>query len=56
MIPMALLGHNVGMFIVGFPIVYIITLVALFVAGNYTINVYGLEYGPLVSLHRALYQ
>jgi len=43
-IGMALMGHNVGMFVVGFPIVYIITLVALFVAGNYTINVYGLEY------------
>jgi uncharacterized integral membrane protein (TIGR00698 family) len=43
-IPMALMGHNVGMFIVGFPVVYIITLIALFVAGNYSINVYGLEY------------
>lgn len=43
-IPMMCLGHNVGLFIVGFPIVFIITWVALFVAGNYTINVYGLEY------------
>jgi len=44
LIAMALMGRNVGLFIVGFPIVYIITWVALFVAGNYTINLYGLEY------------
>jgi len=43
-IAMALMGHNVGLFILGFPVVYIITWIALFVAGNYTINVYGLEY------------
>jgi uncharacterized integral membrane protein (TIGR00698 family) len=43
-IAMALLGHNVGLFIIGFPIVYIITWVALFIAGNYSINEYGLEY------------
>lgn len=44
-IAMALLGQNTGLFVVGFPIVYIITWIALFVAGNYTINTgYGLEY------------
>jgi uncharacterized integral membrane protein (TIGR00698 family) len=43
-IAMALLGRNVGTFIMGFPIVFIIMWVSLFVAGNYTINVYGLEY------------
>jgi uncharacterized integral membrane protein (TIGR00698 family) len=43
-IAMGLMGHNIGMFVVGFPIVYVVTWVALFVAGNYTINLYGLEY------------
>jgi uncharacterized integral membrane protein (TIGR00698 family) len=43
-IAMALLGHNVGLFIIGFPVVYLITWVALFIAGNYSINEYGLEY------------
>ncbi|MEW6139521.1 MAG: putative sulfate exporter family transporter [Thermodesulfobacteriota bacterium] len=43
-IAMALLGHNVGWFITGFPIVYVITWLALILAGNHTINLYGLEY------------
>jgi uncharacterized integral membrane protein (TIGR00698 family) len=41
---MALLGQNLGRFVVGFPVVFIIAWVSLFLAGNYTINVYGLEY------------
>jgi uncharacterized membrane protein YadS len=43
-VPMACLGHNVGLFIIGFPVVFLITWIALFIAGNFTINVYGLEY------------
>jgi len=43
-IGMALLGRPVGMFLVGFPVVYIIAWFSMFVAGNYSINVYGLEY------------
>lgn len=43
-IGMACLGHNVGLFVVGFPVVYILALVSMFLAGNYTINYYGLEY------------
>jgi len=43
-IAMALLGQPVGRFIIGFPAVYVIMWISMFVAGNYTINVYGLEY------------
>jgi uncharacterized integral membrane protein (TIGR00698 family) len=43
-IGMALLGRPVAMFIVGFPVVYLIAWCSLFLAGNYTVNVYGLEY------------
>ncbi len=41
---MACLGHNVGLFVAGFPVVYILALISMFLAGNYTINYYGLEY------------
>jgi uncharacterized integral membrane protein (TIGR00698 family) len=43
-IAMAVMGENVGLFIVGFPAVYILAWLAMFLAGNYTINEYGLEY------------
>ncbi|MEW6113032.1 MAG: putative sulfate exporter family transporter [Thermodesulfobacteriota bacterium] len=43
-IAMALMGRNVGLFIVGFPVVFVISWIALFLAGNYSVNVYGLEY------------
>jgi uncharacterized integral membrane protein (TIGR00698 family) len=43
-IAMALMGERVGHFIIGFPVVYIIAWIAQFVAGNYTILYYGLEY------------
>ncbi len=43
-IGMSLMGQPVGFFITGFPIVFIIAWVSLFLAGNYTINEYGLEY------------
>lgn len=43
-IAMAMMGEKVGVFIVGFPVVYIIAWVSQFIAGNYTILYYGLEY------------
>lgn len=43
-IAMAFMGEKVGLFIIGFPVVYIISWIAQFVAGNYTILYYGLEY------------
>lgn len=43
-IAMALLGHNVGMFVVGFPVVYVLAWISMFIAGNFTVNYYGLEY------------
>lgn len=41
---MALLGQPAGKFIVGFPVVFLIAWVSQFLAGNYTINDYGLEF------------
>jgi uncharacterized membrane protein YadS len=43
-IAMALMGEKVGLFIAGFPIVYIIAWIGQLVAGNYSILEYGLEY------------
>uniref|UniRef100_A0A7V4G6Z0 Putative sulfate exporter family transporter n=1 Tax=Desulfobacca acetoxidans TaxID=60893 RepID=A0A7V4G6Z0_9BACT len=43
-IGMALMGERVGFFITGFPFVFIISWLALFLAGNYTIHESGLEY------------
>ncbi len=43
-IAMAFMGEKAGRFIIGFPVVYILAWVSLFLAGNYTINYYGLEY------------
>jgi len=43
-IGMALMGEPVGFFITGFPFVFIISWLSLFLAGNYTIHEYGLEY------------
>ena len=43
-IAMAFMGEKVGLFIIGFPVVYIIAWVSQFIAGNYTILYYGLEY------------
>ncbi|RJR45258.1 MAG: putative sulfate exporter family transporter [Deltaproteobacteria bacterium] len=43
-IGMALMGQPVGFFITGFPVVFIISWLSLFLAGNYTIHEYGLEY------------
>lgn len=44
LIAMALMKEKAGLFIVGFPVVYILSWISLFLAGNYTINYYGLEY------------
>lgn len=41
---LALLGHNPAKIITGFPVVFVIAWFSLFLAGNYTINDYGLEY------------
>jgi len=43
-IAIALMGGSVPQFLIGFPVVFIISWVALFLAGNYTVNSYGLEY------------
>jgi uncharacterized integral membrane protein (TIGR00698 family) len=43
-IAMTFMGEKAGRFIIGFPVVYILAWVSLFLAGNYTINYYGLEY------------
>jgi uncharacterized membrane protein YadS len=41
---MAFMGEKVGLFIIGFPVIYIIAWVSQFIAGNFTILYYGLEY------------
>ena len=43
-IAMALMGERVGLFVIGFPVVYVVAWIGQFVAGNYTILDYGLEY------------
>jgi uncharacterized membrane protein YadS len=43
-IAMALMGRPVGAFIIGFPIVYILSWISMFIAGNYSVLEYGLEY------------
>jgi len=43
-IGIAAMGAGVGKFVAGFPFVFVIAFVAQFLAGNYTILYYGLEY------------
>lgn len=43
-IAMAVMGEKVGAFIVGFPVVFILAWAAQFIAGNYTILYWGVEY------------
>lgn len=43
-VAMSLMGEEIPKFIVGFPIVFAISWIAQFVAGNYTVLYYGLEY------------
>jgi uncharacterized integral membrane protein (TIGR00698 family) len=40
----SLMGLEVGKFMTGFPVVFIIAFISQFLAGNYTILYYGLEY------------
>ncbi len=40
----ALMGRSVGKFIVGFPVVYVLAWLSMFIAGNYTVTYWGLEY------------
>ncbi len=39
-----LMGGNVGKYIIGFPVVYILANISQFISGNSTVNYYGLEY------------
>ncbi len=43
-IGMALMGVQVGKFMVGFPVVFLIAWIAQIIAGNYSVLYYGLEY------------
>ena len=43
-IGIVLLGGNVGMYVVGFPVVYALAWLSQFIAGNSTIKYWGLEY------------
>ncbi len=40
----ALLGRSVGKFSLGFPVVYVLAWLSMFIAGNYTVTYWGLEY------------
>lgn len=41
---MALMGEKVGSYLLGYPIVFILAVIGLFIAGNYTVHEYGVEY------------
>jgi uncharacterized membrane protein YadS len=43
-IGLVLMGGSVGKFIVGFPVVYVLAWLSQFIAGNSTVNYWGLEY------------
>ena len=43
-IAMALMGEKIGSFIAGFPVVFILAWASQFIAGNYTVLYYGVEY------------
>jgi len=43
-IAMTLMGQMVASYIVGFFVIYILAWIAMFIAGNLTINYYGIEY------------
>jgi uncharacterized membrane protein YadS len=43
-IGVALMGGHVGRYVVGFPVVYALAWLAQWIAGNVTVNYYGLEY------------
>jgi uncharacterized integral membrane protein (TIGR00698 family) len=44
LIAMALMGEKVGLFVLGYPVVFIIAWAAQFIAGNYTVLYFGVEY------------
>jgi hypothetical protein len=44
LIGMALMGSNLGLFVAGFPVVFLLAWVSQFIAGNFTVNHYGIEY------------
>jgi uncharacterized integral membrane protein (TIGR00698 family) len=39
-----LMGENLGGFLVGFPVIFVLTTLSFFIAGNNTITYYGIEY------------
>ncbi len=43
-IGMGIMGENIGNFMKGFPIVFILSAISFFIAGNDTIHYYGIEY------------
>lgn len=43
-IALALLGEKAGAVVVGFPLVFVLAWAAQFIAGNHTVNYYGVEY------------
>jgi uncharacterized membrane protein YadS len=43
-IGIALMGAPVGKFILGFPVVYVLAWLSMFIAGNYTVTYWGLEF------------
>ncbi|MBI3013729.1 MAG: putative sulfate exporter family transporter [Candidatus Tectomicrobia bacterium] len=40
----ALMGRKVGAFLLGFPVIYILAWLSMFIAGNFTVSYWGLEY------------
>ncbi|HEY7677883.1 MAG TPA: putative sulfate exporter family transporter, partial [Candidatus Methylomirabilis sp.] len=40
----ALMGRSVGKFMLGFPAVYVLAWLSMFIAGNYSVTYWGLEY------------
>ena len=40
----AVMGRSVGRFVVGFPVVFVLTWLSLFIAGNSSVEYYGLEF------------
>ncbi len=43
-IGIALMGASLGKFIVGFPVVYILAWLSMFIAGNYSVTYWGVEF------------
>lgn len=43
-IGIALMGGNIGKYVIGFPVVFVLAWLSQFIAGNSTVNYWGLEY------------